>query len=247
MKDEAQTQRRVRTWLSAEEALEARRLRKLFGFKSDHQLFKASVLMTIHLLQEAERRNNDPEDTTIQDTFKILTEWESPEFGRRNRKRKTLKREEVVLRKLFDNQAPTISEKETVAPPPSHFDAPKWYARFVQAHYQMLYDKYASRSERLTGDTLAPRDLLHESLLRLQSPPSHVTSYASYERWALSKFGESRLPHHDHAGELHHDHAGELHHDHAGELHHEPHHTLSVEPHHTVAIDHDNTHDATQD
>lgn len=239
MKDEAQTQRRVRTWLSAEEALEARRLRKLFGFKSDHQLFKASVLMTIHLLQEAERRNNDPEDTTIQDTFKILTEWESPEFGRRNRKRKTLKREEVVLRKLFDNQAPTISEKETVAPPPSHFDAPKWYARFVQAHYQTLYDKYASRSERLTGDTLAPRDLLHESLLRLQSPPSHVTSYASYERWALSKFGESRLPHHDHAGEPHHDHAGEL--------HHEPHHTLYGGPHHTGAINHDNTHDATQD
>lgn len=231
MKDEAQTQRRVRTWLSAEEALEARRLRKLFGFKSDHQLFKASVLMTIHLLQEAERRNNDPEDTTIQDTFKLLTEWESPEFGRRNRKRKTIKREEVVLRKLFDKQAPTISEKETVAPPPSHFDAPKWYACFVQAHYQMLYDKYASRSERLTGDTLAPRDLLHESLLRLQSPPSHVTSYASYERWALSKFGESRLPHHEHAGEPHH----------------EPHHTLSGEPHHTGAIDHDNTHDATQD
>ena len=232
MKDEAQTQRRVRTWLSAEEALEARRLRKLFGFKSDHQLFKASVLMTIHLLQEAERRNNDPEDTTIQETFKILTEWESPEFGRRNRKRKTLKREEVVLRKLFDNQAPTISEKETVAEQAnaSHYDAPKWYARFVQAHYQMLYDKYASRSERLTGDTLAPRDLLHESLLRLQSPPSKITSYASYERWALSKFGESRLPHHEHAGATHH----------------EPHHTLSGEPHHTVAINHEN-HDAPQD
>ena len=239
MKDEVQTQRRVRTWLSAEEALEARRLRKLFGFKSDHQLFKASVLMTIHLLQEAERRNNDPADTTIQDTFKILTEWESPEFGRRNRKRKTIKREEVVLRKLFDNQAPTIPEKETVAPPPSHFDAPKWYARFVQAHYQTLYDKYASRSERLTGDTLAPRDLLHESLLRLQSPPALITSYEAYEHWALIKFGESRLPHHEHAGEPHHDHAVEL--------HHEPHHTRSVEPHHTGAINHDNTHDATPD
>ncbi|WP_455107135.1 hypothetical protein [Porphyromonas sp.] len=191
--EEMPAPRRVRTWLSQEDASEARRLRMLFGFKSDHQLFKASVMMAIRLLQEAERRNNDPEDTTIQDTFKVLSEWEAPEFGRRKRKRKTIKREEVVLRKLFDNQAPTISEKETVAEPSnaSHYDAPKWYARFVQAHYQELYDKYASRSERLTGDTLAPRDLLHESILRLQSPPSHVTSYEAYERWALSKFGES--------------------------------------------------------
>ena len=135
--------------------------------------------MAIRLLQDAEQREKDPDDTTIQDAFKALADWEAPEFGRRRRRKKDGHKETAVLLALFNSQVSSMSKTEIVGEQatPSHADAPKWYERFIRLHYQALYDKYADRAERLTGDSLAPRDLLHESLLRLQCPPSQITSY----------------------------------------------------------------------
>ena len=69
---------RITTWIGTDAAVEVSRLRAHFGFKSNHQLFKASVFMAIRLLQDAEQREKDPDDTTIQDAFKALTDWEVP-------------------------------------------------------------------------------------------------------------------------------------------------------------------------
>lgn len=210
---------RITTWIGADAAIEVRRLRKHFGFKSNHQLFKASVFMAIRLLQDAEQREKDPDDRTIQDVFKALTDWEAPEFGRRRRRKKDGHKETAVLLALFNGQVSSMSKTEIVGEQarPSHADAPKWYERFIRLHYQALYDKYADRAERLTGDSLAPRDLLHESLLRLQCPPSQITSYESYERWALDKFNESRAAHHKRADLTHH---ANSHHEGGGCTHH---------------------------
>lgn len=212
-KEEHQVYPRITTWIGPDAAVEVSRLRKHFGFKSNHQLFKASIFMAIRLLQDAEQREKDPDDTTIQDAFKTLTDWEAPEFGRRRRRRKDGHKETDVLLALFNGQASSMSKMEIVGEQatPSHADAPKWYERFIRLHYQALYDKYADRAERLTGDSLAPRDLLHESLLRLQCPPSKITSYESYERWALDKFNESRAAHHKRA-DSHHEGDGCTHH-----------------------------------
>lgn len=217
-KEEHQVYPRITTWIGPDAAVEVSRLRKHFGFKSNHQLFKASIFMAIRLLQDAEQREKDPDDTTIQDAFKTLTDWEAPEFGRRRRRRKDGHKETDVLLALFNGQASSMSKMEIVGEQatPSHADAPKWYERFIRMHYQALYDKYADRAERLTGDSLAPRDLLHESLLRLQCPPSQITSYESYERWALDKFNESRATHHKRADLAHH----ESHHEGGGDTHH---------------------------
>ena len=206
IQEEHQVYPRITTWIGPDAAVEVSRLRKHFGFKSNHQLFKASIFMAIRLLQDAEQREKDPDDTTIQDAFKTLTDWEAPEFGRRRRRRKDGHKETAVLLALFNGQVSSMSKMEIVGEQatPSHADAPKWYERFIRLHYQALYDKYADRAERLTGDSLAPRDLLHESLLRLQCPPSQITSYESYERWALDKFNESRAAHHKRADVAHH-------------------------------------------
>ena len=210
---------RITTWIGPDAAVEVSRLRKHFGFKSNHQLFKASIFMAIRLLQDAEQREKDPDDTTIQDAFKTLADWEAPEFGRRRRRRKDGHKETAVLLALFNGQVSSMSKMEIVGEQatPSHADAPKWYERFIRQHYQALYDKYADRAERLTGDSLAPRDLLHESLLRLQCPPSQITSYESYERWALDKFNESRATHHKRADVAHHENS---HHEGGGCTHH---------------------------
>lgn len=218
-KEEHQVYPRITTWIGPDAAVEVSRLRKHFGFKSNHQLFKASIFMAIRLLQDAEQREKDPDDTTIQDAFKTLTDWEAPEFGRRRRRRKDGHKETDVLLALFNGQASSMSKMEIVGEQatPSHADAPKWYERFIRMHYQALYDKYADRAERLTGDSLAPRDLLHESLLRLQCPPSQITSYESYERWALDKFNESRAAHHKRADLTHH---ANSHHEGGGDAHH---------------------------
>lgn len=217
-KEEHQVYPRITTWIGPDAAVEVSRLRKHFGFKSNHQLFKASIFMAIRLLQDAEQREKDPDDTTIQDAFKTLTDWEAPEFGRRRRRKKDGHKETAVLLALFNGQVSSMSKMEIVGEQatPSHADAPKWYERFIRLHYQALYDKYADRAERLTGDSLAPRDLLHESLLRLQCPPSQITSYESYERWALDKFNESRATHHKRADLAHH----ESHHEGGGDTHH---------------------------
>lgn len=216
--EEHQVYPRITTWIGPDAAVEVSRLRKHFGFKSNHQLFKASIFMAIRLLQDAEQREKDPEDTTIQDAFKDLADWEVPEFGRRRRRKKDGHKETAVLLALFNGQVSSMSKMEIVSEQatPSHADAPKWYERFIRLHYQTLYDKYADRAERLTGDSLAPRDLLHESLLRLQCPPSKITSYESYERWALDKFNESRATHHKRADAAHH----EPHHEGGGGTHH---------------------------
>lgn len=214
---------RITTWIGPDAAVEVSRLRKHFGFKSNHQLFKASIFMAIRLLQDAEQREKDPDDTTIKDAFKTLTDWEAPEFGRRRRRRKDGHKETAVLLALFNGQVSSMSKMEIVGEQatPSHADAPKWYERFIRQHYQALYDKYADRAERLTGDSLAPRDLLHESLLRLQCPPSQITSYESYERWALDKFNESRATHHKRADVAHHEpHHANSHHEGGGDAHH---------------------------
>ena len=217
--EEHQVYPRITTWIGPDAAVEVSRLRKHFGFKSNHQLFKASIFMAIRLLQDAEQREKDPDDTTIQDAFKTLTDWEAPEFGRRRRRRKEGHKETAVLLALFNGQASSMSKMEIVGEQatPSHADAPKWYERFIRMHYQALYDKYADRAERLTGDSLAPRDLLHESLLRLQCPPSQITSYESYERWALDKFNESRANHHKRTDVAHH---ANTHHEGGGDAHH---------------------------
>lgn len=217
--EEHQVYPRITTWIGPDAAVEVSRLRKHFGFKSNHQLFKASIFMAIRLLQDAEQREKDPEDTTIQDAFKDLADWEVPEFGRRRRRKKDGHKETAVLLALFNGQVSSMSKMEIVSEQatPSHADAPKWYERFIRLHYQTLYDKYADRAERLTGDSLAPRDLLHESLLRLQCPPSKITSYESYERWALDKFNESRATHHKRADVAHH---ANPHHEGGGCTHH---------------------------
>ena len=206
---------RITTWIGTDAAVEVSRLRAHFGFKSNHQLFKASVFMAIRLLQDAEQREKDPDDTTIQDAFKALADWEAPEFGRRRRRKKDGHKETAVLLALFNGQVSSMSKMEIVGEQAthSHADAPKWYERFIRLHYQALYDKYADRAERLTGDSLAPRDLLHESLLRLQCPPSQITNYKSYERWALDKFNESRATHHNRANSHHEVGGGTHHHD----------------------------------
>jgi hypothetical protein len=221
--EEHQVYPRITTWIGPDAAVEVSRLRKHFGFKSNHQLFKASIFMAIRLLQDAEQREKDPDDTTIQDAFKTLADWEAPEFGRRRRRRKEGHKETAVLLALFNGQASSMSKMEIVGEQatPSHADAPKWYDCFIRQHYQALYDKYADRAERLTGDSLAPRDLLHESLLRLQCPPSQITSYESYERWALDKFNESRATHHKRADLAHHEsHHTNPHHEGGGDTHH---------------------------
>lgn len=221
--EEHQVYPRITTWIGPDAAVEVSRLRKHFGFKSNHQLFKASIFMAIHLLQDAEQREKDPDDTTIQDAFRTLADWEDPEFGRRRRRRKEGHKETAVLLALFNGQASSMSKMEIVGEQatPSHADAPRWYEHFIRQHYQALYDKYADRAERLTGDSLAPRDLLHESLLRLQCPPSQITSYESYERWALDKFNESRATHHKRADVDHHEpHHTNSHHECGGDTHH---------------------------
>ena len=221
--EEHQVYPRITTWIGPDAAVEVSRLRKHFGFKSNHQLFKASVFMAIRLLQDAEQREKDPDDTTIQDAFKALADWEVPEFGRRRRRKKDGHKETAVLLALFNGQVSSMSKMEIVGEQAtlSHADAPKWYERFIRLHYQALYDKYADRAERLTGDSLAPRDLLHESLLRLQCPPSQITSYESYERWALDKFNESRATHHKRADLAHHEpHHTNSHHEGGGCTHH---------------------------
>lgn len=219
IQEEHQVYPRITTWIGPDAAVEVSRLRKHFGFKSNHQLFKASIFMAIRLLQDAEQREKDPDDTTIQDAFRTLADWEVPEFGRRRRRRKDGHKETDVLLALFNGQVSSMSKMEIVGEQatPSHADAPKWYERFIRLHYQALYDKYADRAERLTGDSLAPRDLLHESLLRLQCPPSQITSYESYERWALDKFNESRATHHKRADLTHH---ANSHHEGGGDAHH---------------------------
>ena len=217
--EEHQVYPRITTWIGPDAAVEVSRLRKHFGFKSNHQLFKAAVFMAMRLLQDAENREKDLEDTTIQDAFKALADWEVPEFGRRRRRKKDGHKETAVLLALFNGQVSSMSKMEIVGEQatPSHADAPKWYERFIRMYYQALYDKYADRAERLTGDSLAPRDLLHESLLRLQCPPSQITSYESYERWALDKFNESRATHHKRADLTHH---ANSHHEGGGDAHH---------------------------
>lgn len=209
--EEKHVEQRVRTWISKEDAMEIRRLRSHFKFASDHGLFKSAILTTLRLLQEAEIRQRDPEDTFIHDTFRKMSEFEAVEFGcSRKRKGKRSKVEQEVIRALFDDKFGVSSDdvsgevgRPTTTLPP---DVPRWYSRFVNAHYDALYHKYAERAEKLTAYTLAPRDLLHDTLLSLQEPPSHITSYESYERWALAKFNESsRANHHEPEQDDHHD------------------------------------------
>lgn len=203
-------EQRVRTWLSKEDAMEIRRLRLHFKFPSDHQLFKSSILTTLRLLQEAERRQRNPKDTSIRDAFREMSEYQAVEFGckdKRRRKGKEGKLAQAVIRALFDGQFGVLvddapDEECRPTPPP---DVPRWYSRFVNAHYDALYHKYAERAEKLTAYTLAPRDLLHDTLLSLQDPPPHITSYELYERWALAKFNESsRANHHEPEEDDHH-------------------------------------------
>lgn len=192
-------QQRLRTCISRADAVELRRLRKHFGFRSDYHLFQASVLLVLRLLQRAEQREIDQiDEATIEETFTALSEWELPELGARPRRGT---RGAELLHLLFGREDSTTESSTCMQTlPKSHPDARSWYTHFVKLHYNRLYSLFASRSQRPTSDGMTPLDLFHETLLRLQIPPASIIDWPSYESWALEKFHQMPV-HPDHDGD----------------------------------------------
>jgi hypothetical protein len=183
---EPSIQCRIRAWVSEDDARELRRLRKVFGFRSDYQLFKSSVLLVLRLLQKAERKGVEMDEDTIEDTFTALSDWEAPELGKRPKRGS---KEASLVHLLFGiDNAPIedrVGEKALTDPRP---EVQIWYEKFTNRHYQRLYELFAHRTSRPTADGMTPRDLFHETLLRLCYPPDHIDNWDDYQHWALLKF-----------------------------------------------------------
>ena len=177
---------RLRTCVSEDDAQELRRLRKVFGFRSDYHLFKSSVLLVLRLLQKAERKGMEMDEETIEEAFTALSDWEAPELGKRPKRGS---REASLLHLLFGiDNAPVEDKIEGKSAPEPRPEVQEWYERFTQHHYQRLHDMFAHRIPRPTADGMTPLDLFHETLLRLCFPPEAIDNWDDYQRWALRKF-----------------------------------------------------------
>ena len=185
MDRDPQIQQRIRTHLSKEDARELRRLRKLFGFRSDYQLVQSSVLIVLRLLQKAEQRGVERlDESTIEETFEEFADWEAPELGRRQRKWSR----SDSLAKLFFGISDYMVDQNSYELSP---EVEGWYQRFYELYYKRLFSLFSNRPQTPTADGLTPLDLFHETLLRLRFPPHEVASWADYERYALAKFHQA--------------------------------------------------------
>ena len=99
---------RLRTCVSEDDAQELRRLRKVFGFRSDYHLFKSSVLLVLRLLQKAERKGMEMDEETIEEAFTALSDWEAPELGKRPKRGS---REASLLHLLFGIDNAPVEDK----------------------------------------------------------------------------------------------------------------------------------------
>ena len=188
-------QQRIRTHLSKEDARELRRLRKLFGFRSDYQLVQSSVLIVLRLLQKAERRRVERlDESTIEEAFDEFADWEAPELGRRQRKGCRSDSLTKLLFGISEESSEVASSSDYMVDQNSYELSPEvegWYQRFYELYYERLFSLFSNRPQTPTADGLTPLDLFHETLLRLRFPPHEVASWADYERYALAKFHQA--------------------------------------------------------
>lgn len=178
---------RFRARLPQDEANELRRLRTLFGFRSDYQFVQSAVRLFLRLLQRAEKMSIQTDEESIEEMFTHLEEWEAPEYGRRSRGK-----DSYLVEQLFGQDREEIGARENVLEDDlSHVrraEVDKWLDRFTARHYDALYRYFSHLAPPPSSDGSEPLDIFHDTLLRLRFPPDELTDYASFERYALGKF-----------------------------------------------------------
>lgn len=188
-REEAPPVVRIRSRLSKPEAEELRRLRLLFGFRSDYEFVQASVRLFLRLLQNAEQQAKADERSdavTIARHFSDLADAGAPVFARLQKGR-----DEDHLRLLFDDSSDGHKEETDGGRAPEAEPRPEvepWLRRFTEKHYKSLSAYFAHLPPPTSRDGRDAMDIFHDTLLRLRHCPAEIQDYPAFERYALSKF-----------------------------------------------------------
>lgn len=169
---------RIKTYLNAKQAEQFVRIRQLLGFKSDYEMFSASIRLFLSIIDRVVEERQEEEDNYIEKLFSEFAYAEDTTIFPRSDCSKThlniILGVDPVLRAKKD-RGKEIRNKE-------------FADRFVKEHYAKLSDSINDKKAMCRGT--GREDIFHEVLVGLYTLPVGFNSYEEFCAYAIEKFNK---------------------------------------------------------
>lgn len=167
--------RQVKAHLTSQEAKRLDAVRKRFGFKSDYEFVRASILFALFALEEGGVGlvKDSPDELRQYIGLQLYDAFVGS----------------ITKSNYYDGDL--FSEDDSLNITKEQVPSKEWRDKFARLHYERLYNTFACREQtpRL-DDGYTPLDIFNDTILRLYIRPTLHRSYEEWEKYVLSKFRE---------------------------------------------------------